>query len=250
MSFRSSQTKLGRIARVWHRSWNARSQGTKTDPLGDKMKPLLTTLLLALVFSISAQAQLPFKIGQPIIDGDGCPSGSVSAVVSPDGTAISLLFDQFMLEIQPGRYLMPQLRRYCRFQIPLDLAPGYNLDVSKIDYRGFANIINGNRAFIITTGKIPSMSDFTIGTNQLQTQLPAGTANFLVSQPLKLRVRNHCQAMPVLEFTTVIHLLGPNARGGGTIFNDDAMMMIDSADVGGREDDAIRLNLAVTKCQM
>lgn len=184
-----------------------------------------------------------------MIDGDGCPSGSVSAVVSPDGTAISLLFDQFSLSIQPGKYVMPQLRRFCRFRIPLDLAAGFNLDVSKIDYRGFAHILNGNRAFIITTGSIPSLADFTIGGNQLQTQLAPGSDNFLVSQPLKLRIRNRCQPLPVLEFTTVIHLLGPHGRGGGTIFNEEAMMMIDSADLGGREDDAIRLNLSVTPCQ-
>ncbi|MGZ5280493.1 MAG: DUF4360 domain-containing protein, partial [Pseudobdellovibrionaceae bacterium] len=217
---------------------------------GDKMKPFLLFSLLTLAVSISAQAQLPFKIGQPVIDGDGCPSGSVSAVISPDGTAISLLFDQFMLEVQPGSYLMPQLRRFCRFRIPLDLQAGYNLDVSKVDYRGFANIVNGNRGFIITSGKIPSMQDFSIGTNQLQTQLPSGTANFIVSQPLKLRIRNRCQPLPVLEFTTVIHLLGPHGRGGGKIFNEEAMMMIDSADMGGRDDDAIRLNLSVTKCQI
>lgn len=230
------------FGRYWVEGWHPQQ-------LGDKMKPLFLITVLSLFISLLAQARPPFEVGRPIIDGDGCPSGSVSAAISPDGTAISLLFDQFSLEIARGTYQMPQLRRYCRFRIPLNLQAGYNLDVSKIDYRGFANLEGGNRGFIITTGKIPSILDFEIGGNQLRTQLSSGTANFIVSQPLRLRIRNHCQPMPVLEFTTVIHLLGPHGRGGGKIFNQDAMMMIDSADIGGREDDAIRLNLSVTPCQ-
>ncbi len=214
------------------------------------MKPLFLIALVSLGLSFSAQAQTPpFQVGQPMIDGDGCPSGSVQAVISPDGRAISILFDQFMIDIPRGTYTMEQLRRYCRFRIPLNLQAGYNLDVSKVDYRGFANLQGGNRGFIITTGNLPSMNDFTIGQNQLRVQLPPGTANFTISQPLKLRIRNRCQAMPVLEFTSVIHVLGPNARGGGKILNEEAMMMIDSADVGGSDADAIRLNLSVTKCQ-
>jgi hypothetical protein len=213
------------------------------------MKPLFIFLLLAVIFSINANAQLPYQIGQPIVDGDGCPSGSVSATISPNGTAISIIFDQFQIELGPGRYAKPQMMRNCRFRIPLNLQPGYNIDVSKIDYRGFANLEGGNRGFIITTGKIPSLDGFTIGDHQLATQLPAGTNNFTVSQPLKLRIRNRCQPMPTLEFTSIIHLLGPNARGGGTIVNESMMMMIDSADLGGMTQDAITLNIAVTKCQ-
>lgn len=213
------------------------------------MKPLFIFLFLAVAFSINAKAQLPYQIGQPIVDGDGCPSGSVSAVISPGGTAISILFDQFTIEIGPGRYTKPQMMRNCRFRIPLNLQAGYNIDVSKIDYRGFATLENGNRGFIITTGKIPSLVDFTIGDHQLVSQLAPGSGNFTVSQPLKLRIRNRCQPMPTLEFTSVIHVLGPHGRGGGTIVNETAMMMIDSADIGGQTQDAITLNIAVTKCQ-
>jgi hypothetical protein len=212
------------------------------------MKPLIISSLLALTISISAHAELPFRIGQPMLDGDGCPSGAVSAAISPDGTAISILFDNFMLEVARGTYTMPQLRRYCRFRIPLDLQPGYNLDVSKIDYRGFADLQGGNRGYIISSGKLPSMADFTIGDQQLTTQLPPGTGNFLVTQPLRLKIRNRCQPLPMLEFTAVIHLLGPNGRGGGKIINQAAMMMIDSADLGGSDNDAVKLNLSVTPC--
>jgi hypothetical protein len=233
----------------WHFFWISEVRGLKNWHMGDRMKPLFLISLLTLTFAISAQAQLPFRVGQPTVDGDGCPSGSVSAAVSPDGTAISILFDQFSIDVMAGTYLMPQLRRFCRFHIPLDLQAGFNLDVSKVDYRGYANLTGGNRGFIITSGNIPSMNNFTIGNNQLTTQLSPGSANFLVSQPLNLRVRNHCQPMPNLEFTTVIHVLGPNARGGGKILNEEAMLMIDSLDVGGREEDAIRLNLSVTPCQ-
>lgn len=207
------------------------------------MRPLF--FAFAIMFSLAAKAQLPFQVGQPVIDGDGCPTGSVRAIVSPDGSAISILFDQFQVQISPGRYQMPQLRRSCHFSLPINVAAGWNLAVSQIDYRGFAQLEAGNRGFIITTGSLPGL-DFTIGQNQLRSQLAPGTGNFLVSQPLGIRVRNRCLPLPQLEFTSIIHLLGPNGRGGGTIFNQEAMMAIDSADVGPQ--DAIRLNLSVTRC--
>ncbi len=211
------------------------------------MKPLLSTfaLFFAVLFSVAANAQLPFQVGQPVIDGDGCPTGSARAIVAPDGSTVSILFDRFEVQVSPGRYQMPQLRRACHFRLPINLAAGWNLAVSQIDYRGFAQLEGGNRGFIITTGNLPGL-DFTIGQNQLRTQLNPGTGNFLLSQPLGIRVRNRCQPLPELEFTSIIHLLGPNGRGGGTIFNQEAMMTIDSADVS--QQGPIRLNLLVTRC--
>lgn len=232
---------------------NLESQGLGTETLsnGGTMKPLFilfTQFSATLLMSLAAYADQPYSIGQPVIDGNGCPAGTVRAVESPDGSAISILFDNFKVEVNPGRYTKEQMRRHCRFQIPINLKAGYNLDLSQIDYRGFADLNNGNRGFLITTGNMPSLAEFTVGDHQLTTQLPAGTDGFLISQPLKLRIRNRCQPMRNLVFNTFIQVLGPHGRGGGTIVQEPMMVMVDSADLGGQTQDAITLRIAVTPC--
>jgi len=70
---------------------------------------------------------------------DGCPEGSYSIVVSPDGTTLSLLFDRFTLE---GSDLAVggSRRKDCRISAPLQLPANHSIGVYKVDYRGFAKL--------------------------------------------------------------------------------------------------------------
>ena len=54
----------------------------------------------AVLFSAGlAMAQNPgISLGYPGYGGTGCPQGTASATLSPDGTALSVLFDQFVVE--------------------------------------------------------------------------------------------------------------------------------------------------------
>ena len=54
---------------------------------------------LLLFISFSALAQTNITFDQIITNGSGCPQGSVTSIVSPDGTAMSLLFDEFRVEV-------------------------------------------------------------------------------------------------------------------------------------------------------
>lgn len=210
---------------------------------------MVLAISIILIFAATAEAQLPFQLGQPVMSGNGCPAGTSSASISPDGTAISVLFDQFGLDIFRGRHTLEMMRRNCSFHIPLYLAPGYNLEVQNIDYRGFANLPGGNRAWIVTTGPIADMSDFTVGGHQLRTQLPGGVGLFTVTQEVRHRFRNRCRPLPALELNAVIQAAGPHARGGGKIVNEDMSVYIDSMDMGGTSQDAITLNIRVSPCR-
>lgn len=107
----------------------------------------------ALILSLGdlALARPQFGIGHPTAAGNGCPEGTVRAVTSPDGNEISILFDNFQIEVAPGNWSRPQLQKICRFQIPLSVPQGYELDLTQIDYRGFAQLTGGNRAWIATS---------------------------------------------------------------------------------------------------
>lgn len=84
----------------------------------------------ALLVSLPAMAQ----------EANGCPEGSYSIVVSPDGTTLSILFDQFTLE-SSGNSASGKQRKVCRISSPLNLPANYSIGVYKVDYRGFAKLV-------------------------------------------------------------------------------------------------------------
>jgi len=93
---------------------------------------LMTTSIFAcaLLVSLPALAQ----------EADGCPAGSYSIVVSPDGTTLSILFDQFTLE-SSGIPVSGKQTKICRISSPLKLPENYSIGVYKVDYRGFAKLV-------------------------------------------------------------------------------------------------------------
>jgi len=69
-------------------------------------------------------------------EANGCPEGSYSIVVSPDGATLSILFDRFTLE---GRDATKS--KVCRISSPLALPANQSIGVYKVDYRGFAKLV-------------------------------------------------------------------------------------------------------------
>jgi hypothetical protein len=98
-------------------------------------------VLIATAVSLQAQAQ-SIRLGQPSYGGTGCPAGSASVTVSPDQSAITVLFDQFIAEAgqATGRRFD---RKSCNLTIPVDVPNGYSVSIFKVDYRGFNLIPRG-----------------------------------------------------------------------------------------------------------
>jgi hypothetical protein len=65
--------------------------------------------------------------------GSGCPAGSASVSVSPDGQELSILFDQF---ITLGNNPM-QSRKSCNLSIPIRVPQGFQVSLYDADYRGY-----------------------------------------------------------------------------------------------------------------
>jgi hypothetical protein len=96
----------------------------------------------ALALATSAHAQLPveqIRLGTPSYAGTGCPLGSTSATLSPDGQSLSILFGAFQAEAggSTGRTID---RKACNIAIPVGVPQGYTVSVIKIDYRGFDSL--------------------------------------------------------------------------------------------------------------
>lgn len=102
--------------------------------------------MLLLAGGLAAQAQQGgLRLGQPAYGGTGCPGGSASVNLSPDETALSILFDSFLVEA--GRTTGRQVdRKSCNISIPVEVPSGYSVAIFQVDYRGF-NLIPSSGAY-------------------------------------------------------------------------------------------------------
>ncbi|MBW4612747.1 MAG: DUF4360 domain-containing protein [Desmonostoc vinosum HA7617-LM4] len=65
--------------------------------------------------------------------GNGCPDGSASVSISPDGQELSILFDQFIAEGNKSS----QRRKSCNLSIPIKVPQGFQISLYDADYRGY-----------------------------------------------------------------------------------------------------------------
>lgn len=75
-----------------------------------------------------------------------CGSSDYTVVPSPDGTSISVLFDNFTAST-PGNPWVS-----CAMHIPLNLPAGYSMGVYRMDYRGFVHAETGGARVAVDYG--------------------------------------------------------------------------------------------------
>lgn len=84
-------------------------------------------------------------VGKPTAGGNGCPAGTMSVVFAPDNLSFSILFDQFVAQAQgtPGekRDVMA-----CDALIPIEIPANMQMEITRVDYRGFVALPNQARA--------------------------------------------------------------------------------------------------------
>ncbi len=82
------------------------------------------------------------RLGDAAYGGTGCPAGSASVTLSPDETAVSILFDSYVAE---AGYTTNRSvdRKSCNITIPVQVPQGYSVSVFQVDYRGFNAVPSG-----------------------------------------------------------------------------------------------------------
>jgi hypothetical protein len=85
------------------------------------------------------------SLGTPGYGGTGCPANSVSTTLSPDGKALSLLFDGYIAQAggDTGKGFD---RKACNVAIPVHVPQGRSVSVLAVDYRGFNQLPRGARS--------------------------------------------------------------------------------------------------------
>lgn len=97
-----------------------------------------TLFALTLLAGTSAIAQPAVsQVSSSAVAGQGCDGITYNVVVSPDGSTLSVLFDNMSVS---GGASAGLARTVCSLQVPLALPEGYSLGLYKVDYRGFARL--------------------------------------------------------------------------------------------------------------
>ncbi|GEM_PF-735677 len=79
----------------------------------------------------------------PSYAGTGCPQGTASTILSPDGKSLTVIFDAYIAQANAS---LPRDQKGCQINIPFQVPAGYQVQVVKMDYRGFANLPQGSRS--------------------------------------------------------------------------------------------------------
>lgn len=161
-------------------------------------------------------------VGQPVFGGSGCPEGTVSVAASFDGTAISVLFDEYVVETGPDDFFD---YASCNVAVPVHVPQGFTVALVAVDYRGFAAVPQSGSAQLNT-------EYFFAGTAgpRRTTTFPAGSfGRFLVEDDFRAStlVWSACGADVILRAnTSAVAVKSPS-----TPYGFETFLSVDSADV-------------------
>ncbi len=94
------------------------------------LKALVTGAVLLSVSGGQALAATSVSIQGAGYGGNGCPAGSASVTVSPNGQELSILFDKFSTNRATQRVS-------CNLTIPIKVPQGFQVSLYDADYRGY-----------------------------------------------------------------------------------------------------------------
>jgi hypothetical protein len=179
---------------------------------------ILLSLFTALA-PLAAHADT-IKLGTPAYGGTGCPAGSASVSLSPDNSAISILFDQYVVDTGGTKSFD---RKNCNIAVPVHVPQGFSVAVMAIDYRGFMQLPEGARANLMVNYFLAGQGH---GVSTNKPFYGAMSDNYLKSDQLGLQsiVWSACGADTILRANTSMFV--------STNQNlDEAMATVDSADI-------------------
>jgi Domain of unknown function (DUF4360) len=78
------------------------------------------------------------------VNGSGCPDKTAAIAVSPDNTAFTITYSQYMAKVQGTNDT--DSRKNCQVNLNVHVPQGFTYAIAAADYRGFANLKTGASA--------------------------------------------------------------------------------------------------------
>lgn len=109
------------------------------------MRNLLLSVasILAIFFAAHARAQVP--IPDAVTAGNGCPAGTAIVGVTPDGSKLIALFDDYTVNL-PRSSEKVSGRKNCTLAIPVDVPKNMRLVIKEISVQNDVNLVRGAKS--------------------------------------------------------------------------------------------------------
>ncbi|MFM9591299.1 DUF4360 domain-containing protein [Streptomyces scabiei] len=100
--------------------------------------------------ALPAQAESPFEDPPPdkivikvaTVNGSGCPQGTAAVAVSPDNTAFTVTYSDYLAQVGGGAP-STAFRKNCQLSLIVHVPGGFTYAIASADYRGFASLARG-----------------------------------------------------------------------------------------------------------
>jgi len=101
--------------------------------------------------SLASPAATPAKATPPpdymvvdmvAVNGSGCPAGTAGVTASPDHTAITITYSEYIAQVGGGAS-SADFRRNCQLSLNVRVPQGFTYAIAKTDYRGYAGLQKG-----------------------------------------------------------------------------------------------------------
>ncbi|MWA07824.1 DUF4360 domain-containing protein [Streptomyces sp. BA2] len=79
------------------------------------------------------------------VNGSGCPLGTTAVAVSPDNTAFTVTYSDYLAQVGPGTR-PTDFRKNCQLNLRVHVPQGITYAIARADYRGFMNLEKGATA--------------------------------------------------------------------------------------------------------
>jgi len=76
------------------------------------------------------------------VNGSGCPEGTAAVAVSPDNTAFTVTYSNYLAQVGVGA-TPTDWRKNCQLNLIVHVPSGFTYAISSTDYRGFASLQKG-----------------------------------------------------------------------------------------------------------
>jgi len=196
------------------------------------MRPVTALLLPALVAATPIEWVHDDKPDQKLIkiisastSGNGCPQGTVTTSLSPDGTVITFGFDAFQTYIGPNIPLS-EWTKNCQLHLNLQYPGGFQFAVVESTYHGYAQLDPGVTGTFLSTYYFSQDAGSTTTT---RTSIQGG-GEWALGQvytkqdkvPTAAVIWSPCGATGILNINNRIALTTRNSTAYGQISDDDA----------------------------
>jgi hypothetical protein len=94
--------------------------------------------------------------------GNGCPNGTMQAIFAPDNLSFTILFDQFVADTTTAAGGRTDVMS-CDAILPISIPAGQQMEITRVDYRGFANIPAGGKGMLLSTFNFAGRNGFGFG---------------------------------------------------------------------------------------